>query len=72
MARGAENGIRRDAGDGLTSLTLVRGSAAVQGAAQLTAFQDYLQHPTDCPLCPEHASQCDEAGRLWETYRQLR
>lgn len=66
-----EGCIYRDTSSGGAPLTLV-GSAAVQDAKQMAAFRAYLAHPRDCDLCPEHTSQCDEAGRLWEAYRQVR
>lgn len=64
--------ICRDTGSGLTSLTLVRGSAAVQDAAQMAAYQAYLAHPQTCPDCPRSTFQCDEAARLYAVYQQVR
>ncbi|WP_202233504.1 hypothetical protein [Actinacidiphila reveromycinica] len=58
------------AGGGRSSLTLVRGSAAVQDAAAGASYRAYLDHGKTCPLCPDHASRCNTAGDLWAAYRQ--
>ena len=71
MAAGTGGSICRDTGNGLTSLTLIRGSAAVQNNEQMTAYQVYLAHPQTCPDCPERTFRCDEAARLYEAYRQV-
>ncbi|BBB01126.1 hypothetical protein RVR_8383 [Actinacidiphila reveromycinica] len=59
------------AGGGRSSLTLVRGSAALRDAARAAAYRAYLDHGHTCPLCPDHASRCDTAGDLWAAYRLL-